>query len=168
MDYIHIGTIKGTHGIKGEVKVKSDSGFKAERFKINSTLYLKYQQDMIKIIINSYRTHNNYDLITFNNIASINDVLDYINCDIYIHKNQLPMLEDDEYYYYQLIGLKAVDGEGDLIGKIADVQEYPQGAMLVIEQRNGKLSLVPFVGTFVHNIDLENGRVVITPIEGLL
>ena len=55
MDYIYIGKIIGTHGIKGEVKVKSDSDFKTERFKENSILYVKRGEEMVKITINSHR-----------------------------------------------------------------------------------------------------------------
>src|SRR5690554_4401580 len=168
MDYIYVGTITGTHGIKGEVKVKSDSSFKAERFKKNNTLYLKYKNEMTKIAIDSYRTHKNFDLITFNNITDVNEVINYVNCDIYVHKNQLADLGQEEYYYHQLIGLKVVQTNGNIIGKVVDIQDVPQGEILVIEKKDGKQRLVPFVDSFINNIDLKKQEIVIIPIEGLL
>lgn len=168
MDYIYIGKIIGTHGIKGEVKVKSDSDFKTERFKKNNILYVKRGEEMVKITINSHRVHNKFDLITFNDLTNINDVLDYISRDIYIHKDQLPELAEDEYYYHQLIGLKVCDDNEKTVGEITDVREYPQGAMLILKKSEGGEAMVPFVEVFVKKVDLEKRQVIITPIEGLL
>ena len=69
-----VGKIIGTPGIKGEVKVKADTSF--NRFETNNILYLKKNDQMIEIKINSHRKHKNHDLITFNNYKNINDVLE--------------------------------------------------------------------------------------------
>ncbi len=159
-----VGTIVSTHGIKGEVKVKSDTSF--ERFKVNATLYLKKDNKEIPIIINSHRVHNGLDLITFNNLNDINDVLPYINCSLYaLHNND--ELEDGEFYYEDIIGLIAYDQENNLIGEIVDLREVPQGLILEINYKN-KIVLVPFVDEYVMNIDIENKKIMIMVIEGLI
>jgi 16S rRNA processing protein RimM len=168
MDYVYVGTIVGTHGIRGEVKVRSNSDFKAERFRKNNTLYVRRQGEMVEIVIDSHRTHKDFDLITFNHLTNINDVLDYVNCDLYIHKDQLRKLAADEYYYHELVGLTVCDKDGIKIGVVADVTEYPQGAMLVVDKPDGGQALIPFVSAFVKSVDLEKRLITITPIEGLL
>ena len=168
MKYIEVGKIVGTHGIKGEVKVNSDSSFKDERYKVGNVLYLNDQDKMIKIEINSYRPHKNLDLITFNNHTNINDVLKYVNCSIYVDEADLTELEEDEFYFEDLIDSNVVDDKGNEIGKIIDINEVPQGEILVIKKANGGKALIPFVNEFIKEIDLENKIVIITPIEGLL
>ena len=76
MKYLYIGKIVNTHGIKGEVRILSDFEYKDLVFKVNNKLYLGDQKE--EIIINSYRHHKNYEMITFNNITNINDVLKYL------------------------------------------------------------------------------------------
>lgn len=168
MDYLIVGKIVGTHGIKGEVKVKSETSFKEERFKKGSNLYVKENEKMKKIVINSHREHKGLDLITFNNFNNINDVLSFIGLTIYVSKNDLHELDDDEFYYDDLIGLMAFDDEGTIIGSVTDINDVPQGAILVITKENGKRALVPFVDEFIKDVDLKDGKIIIKPIEGLL
>jgi 16S rRNA processing protein RimM len=167
MEYIQIGKIVSTHGIKGEVKAFSDSDFKKERFKCGNTLYLSNDNGYIPIIINSYREHKNMVLITFNNFKNINDVLKYIGFNICIKKDDLPILEKG-HYYLDIIGLDVYDMHNKYIGIIKDIRVVPQGGILEIKKTDGKISLVPYVDEFVIEIDVKNKKMIINPIEGLL
>ena len=68
-----VGKIVGTHGIKGELKVKSDTSF--DRFKKGSKLYIDKKEE---ITVNSHRQHKGMELITINGLKDINDVLCYV------------------------------------------------------------------------------------------
>jgi 16S rRNA processing protein RimM len=168
MKYILVGKIIGTHGIKGEVKVASDSDFRSERFQVGNVCYLKINGQMFPIKIDSHRTHKGLDLITFNNINNINDVLPYLQKEIYVESTSLSELNEDEYYYHELIGLDAYLESGEKIGSIADLEEVPQGVLLVLKKTDNKEVLIPFVKEFVQEVDIENRKIIITPIEGLL
>lgn len=167
MKYLEVGKIVSTHGIKGEVRVKSDTSFSDERFKINNTLFLKKDGKYLKIKINSYRQHKGFDMITFNDYNNINDVLEFVNCSLYIDKDNLEKLDDGSFYFDDLIGLDTYTDTLELIGPIVDIMEVPQGQILIIK-KNDKEVLVPFVDEFIKEVDIENKKVVITPIEGLL
>lgn len=156
-----VGKIVGTHGIKGELKVKSDTSF--DRFKKGSKLYIEKEEE---IIINSHRQHKGMELITINNLTNINDVLCYVGKDLYVPHNR-EELEDGEFYYEDLIGLDCYDSKDNLIGTVIDLQEVPQGLILEIKS-NTKTILVPFVDEFIVNIDLNNNKLSINEIEGLL
>ncbi|HEY8395434.1 MAG TPA: ribosome maturation factor RimM, partial [Bacilli bacterium] len=112
--------------------------------------------------------HKGLDLITFNNLNNINDVLGYVHAEIYVDAESRPKLNPDEYYYQDLIGLEAFLDSGEKVGTIADLVEVPQGLLLLLKKSNGKEALIPFVNEFVQEIDLENKKIIITPIEGLL
>lgn len=161
-----VGTIVSTHGIKGEVKIKSDSSF--ERFKKGSKLYIKNKDITKEIIIDSHRVHKDLDLITFNGLTNINDVLEYIGYEVYVDIEGLDELEDDEFYFDDLIGLNAFDEDGKKLGTIRDINEVPQGIILELEKADKTTSYIPFVDEFIKEVDLENKKIIITPIEGLL
>lgn len=166
MDLKLVGTIVTTHGIRGEVKVKSDTSF--SRFEVGNTLYLKKDGQLEKIVIDSHRVHKDLDLIKFNNLNNINDVLKYIGFELYVDVEDLDELEDDEYYYDDLIDLDVYDNQNNLIGKVIDISEVPQGIILEVKRPNKEISLIPFVEEFIDNINLEEGKIIIIPIEGLL
>jgi len=168
MKYLNVGKIIGTHGIKGEIKVLSDSGFKDERFREGQVLYVKREGKMEPIIIDSHRTHKNLELIAFNNYQNINDVLPYLGAEIFVDRNDLPELDSGEYYYDDLIGMSVHNHDGDVLGIVEDIAEVPQGEILIIRKADGKEAWVPFVDEFIKEVDSENKTIIIEPIEGLL
>ena len=87
MEYIYIGGLVNTHGIKGEVRILSDFKYKNDVFKHGFNLYIG--KDKIKETINTYRVHKNYDMVTFIGINDINDVLKYKGMNVYINKEEL-------------------------------------------------------------------------------
>ena len=97
---------------------------------------------------------------------NINDVLCYVNKDIYVPHDRSE-LDEGEYYYEELIGLECYDSKDNYIGPVIDLQEVPQGLILEIKGKN-KTILVPFVEAFIDGIDLEEKKLYINEIEGLL
>lgn len=157
-----VGKIIGTHGIKGEVKIKSDTDF--DRFKKGSILHIKQDDKFIEIKINSHRVHKGFDLITFNNLDNINLVLKFIGLEIFTTHSSSD-LNEGEYFVEDLVGMKVIDQFNNNIGIVSDMLEVPQGHILEINN-NGKKSLIPFVGEFIKEINED--VIVIETIEGLL
>jgi 16S rRNA processing protein RimM len=168
MKYAYIGTIIGTHGIRGEVKVRSETSFREERYLVNNFLYLDYQNQMTEIRIDTYRKHKDFDLISFNGYTNINDVLKYVNCDLYVDRDARQDLDEGEYYFDDLIGLEAVDEAGTHLGSISDILEVPQGQILVLERPDKSEAMIPFADEFIRKVDFEHHKIIIAVIEGLL
>lgn len=156
-----VGKIVGTHGIKGELKVKSDTSF--NRFEKGNKLYI---DKTIEITIDSHRQHKGMELITINGLKNINDVLCYVGKDLYVPHDRSE-LDEGEYYYEELIGLDCYDSQDNFIGPVIDLQEVPQGLILEIQGKD-KTILIPFVEAFIDGIDLEEKKLYINEIEGLL
>lgn len=156
---VYIGEVVNTHGIKGEVKVLSDFKYKSLVFKKGQKVYLGKRQQ--ELIINTYRVHKMFDLLTFAEINDINDAIIFKGDDIFIDRASLDI---DGYVDEDIIGLKAYDGEQE-IGIVDNVIKNKQ-ELLVIKNKD-KNYLIPNVKEFV-NVDLENARVNINVIEGLL
>jgi 16S rRNA processing protein RimM len=76
-----------------------------------------------------------------------------------VPRDSLPALPDDEYYTFELVGLEVVEEQGRVLGRVADVLDYP--AHDVLELDSG-VSL-PLVEACVRQVDLAGGRIVVTP-----
>lgn len=156
---IHIGKLVNTHGLKGEVKIISDFKYKLDVFKKGNNVYIGDD----KLEINSYRPHQIYDMLTFVGINSIDDVLKYKGMNVYIERSEYTfdgILDED------IIGME-VYGDDKLIGNVREIFKNKVHSILVIE-KNGNINMVPYVDEFIKNIDLENKRLEISIIEGLI
>lgn len=159
---ILIGKLVNTHGIRGEVKIMSSSDFKEERFKKGNTLFI----GDLEVTVKSYRPHKNFDLVVFEEFNNINQVEQYKGTEIYVSKDTLSELDEDEFYYHELEGLE-VYLDDEFIGKVYEMRDTPGNDLLVIK-KNGKNIYIPFVEDFIKEIDLEKGIIKIEVIEGLL
>lgn len=157
---VYVGEIVNTHGIKGELRIVSDFKYKDAVFVIGKKVYLgkRKQEAMIK----SYRKHKNYDMVTFEGIEDINDAIIFKSDDVFVKREDLNI---NGYVDEDLIGLK-VYGSGELLGTVDNIIKNKQD-ILVIKNRK-KTHMVPFVDEFIENIDIENKRIDIKVIEGLL
>ena len=77
-----------------------------------------------------------------------------------VDRSALPPLEAGEYYHADLIGLPAVDGDGNPVGTVVAVENYGAGDLLEIELEGGRRSLIPFKSGIT---DLDGGRIVLDP-----
>ncbi|MBP3461277.1 MAG: 16S rRNA processing protein RimM [Bacilli bacterium] len=161
MNFICVGEIVNTHGIKGEVRIISDFRYKKEVFKKDFKLYIGKEKK--ELIINTYRIHKIYDMVTFKNIIDINDVLEYKGCNVYINREDLKIdgiLDED------IIGLK-VYSKNKEIGILKEIIKSKAHDILIIKNQNSKY-LVPYINEFIEKIDLDNKKIYIKEIEGLL
>lgn len=157
---VYVGEIVNTHGIKGELRIISDFKYKDSVFIENKKLYLGKRKQ--EVIIKTYRKHKNYDMVTFEGITDINDAIPFKGDEVFVKREDLDI---DGYVDEDIIGLN-VYNEDKLIGIVDNIMKNKQ-EILVIKDDN-KSYLVPFVDEFVINIDLDNKRMDIKVIEGLL
>ena len=155
---VYIGKIVNTHGIKGEVRIVSDFKYKDLVFKPEFSIYVGKKRK--KLTIASYRIHKNYDMVTFNGINDINDVLCYKGDSVYINREDIKI---DGYVNEDIIGLEVYSKER-LIGNVTSIVNNGAHEIIVIDNKY----MVPFIPQFIENIDLENKKVSINEIEGLI
>lgn len=160
MEYINIGKITSTHGIKGELKIKSDFKYKEFVFKKGNVLFIGNEH--VKYIIDSYRRHKQYDMILLHGYNDINEVLKLIKKDVFYNKEDL-YLEKDFYFNEDLIGLDVVF-KNESIGKIIDIVDGGNGNELI------KLSsfYIPNKSNFIKKIDLTHKKIYVKNVEGLI
>ena len=166
MDYVKVGKISQTHALKGELKIKSDSGFKDERFKVGASLFVIENNEYKELKVKSYRTMKDYDLLSFEGYNSIDDVMFMVHKDLYA-KYDRSLLEDGEYFYSDLVDLEVYQGEKK-VGIVKSLSELPQCKYLIIEKLNKKEVMIPFLREFILDIDLKEKRIDVVEMEGLI
>lgn len=160
MRYIKIGKIVNTHGIKGELRILSRFAHKEEVFKVDMPIYIEKEN---KEIINSYRKHKNFDMITFKGYNNINEVLKYKGKDAYV-KDEDIKLSSDKYLDEDIIGLDVIF-DNKVIGIVSNIERYDKISFLVV--LGEKESLIPYNYDLIEKIDILNNKIYIKYIKGL-
>lgn len=162
--FIETGRITGTHGVRGEMRAEPwcDQPSDLTKYK---TLYLdKEGQNPLKI--KSARVHKNMVLITAEGILSIEDAEKLRGKKLYLDRNDLKLKKGD-YLIVDLIDCQVFDTQtGKKYGEISDVTNL--GASDIWHVKNeGKEYLIPAIPTVIDQVDVDNGRITITPMKGI-
>lgn len=169
MDYIRIGKIVNTHGIKGEVKIQSCSDFDAIRYKKGNTVYLFYEGQYLPFLVASFRMHKGFPLVSFQNAQNINDVEKFKECAVFMSNEDRTPLHKGEFYRDELVGLQVNDEAGVKIGIVTAVEETcPGQTHLRIQREEMNDALIPFVPVFIKHVDIAQKVITIHAEEGLL
>ena len=162
---ITIGRLVGFHGVRGEVKVLSDSDFTAERFQPGQTVHIRNKD----LTIERYRTHKNFHLLTFEGITNIKEVEDLKDEDVLQDAESVELtLEEGEFHFSEIIGLTVFTADNKQLGKVTDIFQTGANDVWAVRDENNKEYMIPYIEDVVTDIDLENGKITITPMEGLL
>jgi 16S rRNA processing protein RimM len=164
MEYLYLGKIVNTHGIKGELRILSDFKYKDLVFIRDFKIYIGDNKE--EKIIDSYRPHKNYDMVIFKDIFNIDDVLKYKGKSAYINKDDLK-LDNNMYLDTDLMGIKVYDDD-KYIGIVTDIMEMPKNDILVVMSDTKKKFLIPYIEPFIKNIDIKNNKIIIESIEGMI
>lgn len=166
--FISVGKILNFYGIQGEAKI----GFSKNQQEFLSKLknvYIKKDSEYINVEITSVRFHKNFALFKFKDINSINDLIPYKGCLIFVETSFIrENLEDNEFLIDELTGLDVVDLEDKTIGVVVGVSNNGVNDMISVKSKTKRISLVPFVKELVPNVDIKNKKITINNIEGLI
>ena len=152
-DYILVGKIVNTFGLKGELKISTESDFIKERFGKGSKIYLKLNGKYQEFTISSSRMIKGLPTIVLNDLVDINDVTKYVGLNVYSSTDDNPVLDDNEYYIDDLVGLKVLFPDKQQFGIVKDIIILPANDVMEIETLDGKKELIPFVDDFVKEVN---------------
>ena len=166
---LKVGKIVNTHSLKGEVKVISSTDFEEERFKKGSKLLITRGNQLIReVVVQSYRNHKNFLLVKFEGIDSVEEAEKLKNLQIKIDSDKVGELEENEFYFHQIIGCEVFDENDKNLGEIIDILTPGANDVWVIKGEEGKEILIPYIEDVVKQIDITNKKVNIEVMEGLI
>ncbi len=164
---VMIGEIVRSHGLRGTVKVRATTE-DPQRF----SLLAKVQLQRDALILGEYlieRVQIGHDevFVKFHGITDRNQAEQLRGAGVMIPRQARLPAAPDQFYHFEIIGLPAYTAAGEPIGEIVNIETFPAHDVWVIRHGNQE-RLVPAVKSFIKEVDLQNRRVVITPIPGLL
>lgn len=165
-DLFRVGVIANTHGIRGEVKVFPTTE-DPNRFKKLKEVLLDTGKEKLPLEISSVRFFKNLVIVKFKGIDNINDIEKYKGKDLYVTRENAIPLKEDEYYLADILGADVYTEDGKEFGRLKDILET--GANLVyVVMHEGKEVLLPVIPDCVKEISVEEKKVVIHLMKGLL
>ncbi|MER6942567.1 ribosome maturation factor RimM [Nonomuraea sp. NPDC000554] len=162
-----VGRIGRPHGVRGDVTVEVRTDDPELRFAVGASIVTD-PADRGPLVIESCRWHKGTLLVTFQGVADRNVAEELRGTMLVIDSADVrPSDDPDEFHDHQLIGLAVVTTSGEQVGEVTDVLHHGQD-LLVVRRSGRDEALIPFVRALVPEVDLEAGRLVVDPPEGLL
>ncbi|MYM56163.1 ribosome maturation factor RimM [Thalassovita mangrovi] len=164
-ELICVGAIAGAYGVHGEVRLKS---YTADPEAIEDYNPLTTEDGSRSFDVGIIRPIKNGLSVRLSSVTSKEEADALKGVKLYVPRNRLPSLPDDEFYHADLIGLEVFDTGGTKLGTVKSVMNHGAGDLLEIHGPGLKATvLLPFTLDAVPTVDLDKGRIVADPPEGL-
>ena len=164
--FLQVGVISSTHGIRGEVKVFPTTD-DAARFKSLKQVILDTGKEHILMEIQGVKFFKQFVIVKFKGIDDINDVEKYKGKSLLVSREDAVSLEEDEYYIADLIGMKVYTEDGEF-GVLKDVIETGANEVYVVESPEHGEVLIPAIQDCILDVNVEEQTMKVHLLEGLI
>lgn len=164
---LQVGVISSTHGVRGEVKVFPTTD-DVKRFKKLKKVILDTGKEQLPLEIEGVKFFKQFVILKFRGIDNINDIEKYKGKRLLVDREHAVKLKKDEYFIADMIGMDVFAEDGELFGALKDVMETGANDVYIIEMSDGKEVLVPAIKQCILDVDIENRKMVIHLLEGLV
>lgn len=165
--YLEMGQIVNTFGIKGQVKVKpfTDDVTKFGKLK---EIYLEKKNELKLFQIEAVNYHKNVVILKLKGIETMEDAEKLRNSYLKINRDDVEPLPEGTYYIVDLIGLDVYTDENKMLGKVDYIYNAGSNDIYVVKNELGKEVLLPGTDEVLKQIDLENKKIIVHIIKGLI
>ncbi|MHB8131240.1 MAG: ribosome maturation factor RimM [Mobilitalea sp.] len=166
-NYLRVGVISTTHGIRGEVKVFPTTDDQ-NRFKELKELFLDTGKELIPMEIEGVKFFKQLVILKFKGIDKIEDVEKYRGKDLLITRDKAVKLEKDEFFIFDLIDSEVFTDEGEKLGVLVEILTSAANDVYVVKTADNKEILLPSIKECILDIDVENKKIIVHIMNGLL
>jgi len=154
-----VGVVTSTHGITGELKLKSYSGLADHLLVLREALFLRGAQEK-RLVLESVRPQPPGVIIKIAGVDTPERAQRLVGWEIWLPRDQAAQLETGEYYEADLCKCALWFGEEE-IGHVRSVWDGGPAQLLEVETKGGRTHLVPFTEHFIGAVELDRGRIFI-------
>lgn len=164
---LQVGVISSTHGVRGEVKVFPTTD-DVKRFKKLKQVILDTGRERLTLEVESVKFFKQFAILKFKGIDNINDIEKYKGKSLLVDRKNAVRLRKDEYFVADMMGLTVFTEDGQEFGTLKDVLETGANDVYIIDSLQHGEVLVPAIKQCILDVDIENGKMVIHLMEGLV
>lgn len=165
--YLRVGVIASTHGLKGEVKVFPTTD-EPERFRKLKKVFLDTGKEYMPLKIRNVKFFKNQVILKFEEFQDINEVEKYRGKDLLIDREQAIPLAENENFIVDLIDMDVYDEKEQRLGTLTDVLQTGANDVYVVETDEGKEILLPAIPSCILDVDVDAAKMTVKIPEGLL
>lgn len=166
-EYLEIGQIVNTNGLKGLLKVKPLTD-DITRFEELETIYIQIHSQLVEKKIEKVRYVKNMVLLKLEGIDDINEAEKYRNLYIKINRKDIKELPENSYLIVDMLKCEVYTEENELLGKMIDVLQTGSNDVYVVKNEKGKEILLPAIKDVVKKVDIQNKKIIVKLMEGLI
>lgn len=167
LQYLRIGSISTTHGLDGKLKIHPTISDLSIALGLKHIyLYIKGSYECFDVE-NLVRIKSEL-LLKMKGIDDIETSRKYIGTEVYVDRDDLEPLKENEYFISDLIGLSVVTDDGSVLGKINDVIETGANDVYSVRMENGKDVLIPAIHDCILDVDIGAGKMTVHLLPGLI
>lgn len=165
-EFLQVGVISSTHGIRGEVKVFPTTD-DPTRFKQLKKILLDAGRERLELEVQSVKFFKQFVIVKFRGIDNINDIEKYKGKSLLVPREEAVELGEDEYYIADLIGMEVFTEEGRF-GVLKDVMETGANEVYIIDSDKHGEVLVPAIHDCILDVNIEEKVMKIRLLDGLV
>ncbi len=166
-NYLRVGVITTTHGIRGEVKVFPTTD-DPQRFLDLKRIFLDTGKDTLPLEIEGVKFFKKLVILKFKGIDNINDIEKYRGKDLLILREDAVKLEAGEYFIFDLIDSEVFLEDGSKLGVLTEIMATGANDVYVVQTPEGKEVLIPSIKDCILDIDAENKRITVHLLNGMI
>lgn len=166
-NYLRVGVITTTHGVKGEVKVFSTTDDN-NRFKKLKTIYLDTGKELLPLEIEGVKFFKQQVILKFKGINDINDVEKYRGKDLLVTREDAVELGEDEYFIYDIIDSEVFTEDGTKLGVLTEVLTTSANDVYVVKTDDKKEILLPAIKQCILDVNLDEKKLIVHLMDGLI
>lgn len=165
--FLQVGVISSTHGVRGEVKVFPTTD-DAKRFKKLKSVILDTGREHMPLEVESVKFFKQFVILKFKGIDNINDIEKYKGKSLLVDRKHAVKLQKDEYFVADMIGMDIFTEDGSLFGVLKDVMETGANDVYVVDSKEHGEVLIPAIKQCILDVDVEHRKMVVHLLEGLV
>lgn len=165
-DCFFFGKITKTHGLKGEVTIKIDVANPKDFTELRYFL-VEEKAGLIPYFVENQKISGDKMFVQLQDVKKVEQAVAFIGKAVFLPNEMMPELEEDEFYYSEIVGFRLIDAEKGEIGQISDVLEYPTQAVIQV-MKDGKEILIPIHDDIIEKVDKKAKVLNIKAPEGLI
>lgn len=165
--FLRVGVISSTHGIRGEVKVYPTTD-DPERFLDLDEVILDTGREHKILEIEGVKFFKNQVILKFKGYDNINDIEKYLKKDLLVDREHAVELGENENFIADLIDMEVVTDEGKVLGTLTDVIETGANDVYAVKTPEGKELLLPAIRDCILDVNVDEKRMTVHVMEGLL